>query len=73
VDYDFFVKGCHLHGSKTALILGPPSAGVLGNDDFEACVAESLGKAGVSLHLIPWDELAKDSRYLNCALDLSLT
>lgn len=72
-DFSFFSKECQTFKCATALVLGPPPTPVLSEDDFAGSLNTLLDNEKISLQFIPWSEMTKDYRYLNCALDLSLS
>lgn len=73
VDYSFFSASCKSRHCSTALVLGLPPTPVLSEDDFASALNTCLENDKISLQFIPWSEFSKDYRYLNCALDLSLS
>ena len=72
IDYPFFSKQCRSLQCSTCIVLGPPPAHLLTEEDFAGILNTLLEDERISLQFIPWSELTKDYRYLNCALDLSL-
>ena len=71
-DFSFFPRECLAAKSRVALVLGPPPSHLLSEDDFTGIVAPLLEEENISFQFIPWSEMHKDYRCLNCALDLSL-
>ncbi len=72
LDYTFFSKVCRDKKCSIALVLGPPQTPMLSEDDFAGFLSAALEEERIALQFIPWSEMGKDYRYLNCALDLSL-
>ncbi|OGR83371.1 MAG: hypothetical protein A2901_02240 [Elusimicrobia bacterium RIFCSPLOWO2_01_FULL_54_10] len=71
-DYNYFSRVCKESNCSVALVLGPPPTPLLSEDDFAGMLSTVLEEEKISLQFIPWSEMGKDYRYLNCALDLSL-
>jgi len=72
LDYNSFAEACRKAKCSIAIVLGPPPTPILSEDDFAGMLSSILDEERVSLQFIPWSEMSKDYRYLNCALDLSL-
>jgi len=72
LSYDIFIKDCESNKVKIAVVLGPPPDGPLDEMTFQQKLQETLDTPKISLQLISWQELDKDYRYLNLALDMTL-
>ena len=67
-----FLEVCRKHQLSVAIVLGPPPDGRLQETIFHQRLQDTFDSNEVSLQFIPWDELTKDYRYLNIALDITL-
>jgi len=72
LSYDTFVQACAQKSCHIAIVLGPPPGSRLKDFDFHQKLQELFDSHRVSLQLIPWEELGKDYRFLNIALDITL-
>ncbi|MBL0349648.1 MAG: chromosomal replication initiator protein DnaA [Elusimicrobia bacterium] len=72
LSYELFSTKCKRAGVMIAVVLGPSPDGTLGEAVFFHRLQELFEQQDLSLQLIPWDELAKDYRFLNLALDITL-
>lgn len=72
LSYELFSTKCKRAGVMIAVVLGPSPDGTLGEAVFFHRLQELFEQQELSLQLIPWDELAKDYRFLNLALDITL-
>jgi hypothetical protein len=72
LSYELFSTKCKRAGVMIAVVLGPSPDGTLGEALFFHRLQELFEQQELSLQLIPWDELAKDYRFLNLALDITL-
>lgn len=71
--YDLFIQNCQKAQVTVAVVLGPSLDGSLGEALFFHRLQELFDQYQLSLQTIPWDELTKDYRFLNLALDITLT
>ncbi|MBI3292123.1 MAG: chromosomal replication initiator protein DnaA [Elusimicrobia bacterium] len=67
------VAHCQAHQLSIAVVLGPPSGQHLAHEDFLGQLMAATEESKILLLWIPWSERAKDYRYLNLVLDLTLT
>jgi len=59
--------------SAVAIVIGPPPEALLPEQEFVTTfLSVTLDVQGVSLQLVSWNEIDKDYRYLNLALDIAL-
>lgn len=72
LSYGALAERCQEKSVKIAIVLGPPSEGSLISQEFHQKIQEVFDVQRLSLQLIPWEELRKDYRYLNLALDITL-
>lgn len=71
VDYSQFPRTCRSHGVNIVIVIGPPP-GSLPQQEFSNSLITLLESEQVSLQYIAWNELTKDYRYLNMALDMTI-
>jgi len=67
-----FPAKCMDNNVRIAIVLGPPPENGLRPFDVHQKLQEAFEAKKLSLQLIPWEELSKDYRYLNLALDITL-
>jgi Holliday junction resolvasome RuvABC ATP-dependent DNA helicase subunit len=72
LNYDDFLTKCTEAQVSIAIVLGPPPESAIQETVFFNQLQEALDKNQVSLQMVPWDELGKDYRFLNLALDITL-
>lgn len=72
MDMDLFVEKCLQAGVSIGVVLAPPPDAALQEGIFFNNLQEAFDKAQLSLQMVPWDELGKDYRFLNLALDITL-
>lgn len=72
LNYDDFLSKCTEAHVSIAIVLGPPPESSIQETVFFNQLQEALDKNQVSLQMVPWDELGKDYRFLNLALDITL-
>lgn len=72
IDYAAFAAQCKAHPVGIAVVLGPPADVTPEYDDFGNLLATVMDDEKLSLQLVSWNELNKDYRYLNLALDITL-
>jgi hypothetical protein len=72
LSYEELVNQCLLCDMPIAIVLGPPAESRLQETVFHQRLQDALELHNISLQMIPWDELGKDYRYLNLALDITL-
>ncbi len=70
--YASFLEVCQRKQMSIAVVLGPPPEGRLQETIFHQRLQDAFEPNDISLQFIPWDELTKDYRYLNVALDITL-
>jgi len=69
---ELFVEQCRRTGSLVGIVLGPPPEESMNETLFFSQFHEAFEKDQRSLQTIPWDEINKDYRFLNIALDITL-
>lgn len=67
-----FVEKCQQAGVNIGVVLGPSPDSGLQEGMFFSRLQDTFDQANLSLQVIPWDELSKDYRFLNLALDITL-
>jgi hypothetical protein len=67
-----FVERCQQAGVSIGVVLGPSPDSALQEGLFFSRLQETFDQAKLSLQVVPWDELSKDYRFLNLALDITL-
>lgn len=72
LSYEVFADRCVEKNLMIAIVIGPPPDSRLRESIFQQRVQELFDTQHLSLQMIPWEELAKDYRYLNLALDITL-
>lgn len=72
LDYFSFSRMCKEKNITIAVVLGPETKTGGESEDFANTISAAMDEGGISLQLIPWQELNKDYRYLNLALDITL-
>jgi Holliday junction resolvasome RuvABC ATP-dependent DNA helicase subunit len=72
ISYDMFSSVCREKGLKIAVVLGPPPDSHFSTFEFHQKLQDHFDTKQCSLQLITWEELYKDYRYLNIALDITL-
>ncbi|MFC1501258.1 chromosomal replication initiator protein DnaA [Elusimicrobiota bacterium] len=70
--YMTFAELCNKKDIKVAIVLGPDTAFGSESELFGDSLMMTLEGEGISLQLIPWEDLSKDYKYLNLALDITL-
>lgn len=67
-----FVEKCQQAGVSIGIVLAPSPDAALQEGIFFSRLQEAFDQAQLSLQMVPWDELNKDYRFLNLALDITL-
>ncbi|MFH2069629.1 MAG: chromosomal replication initiator protein DnaA [Elusimicrobiota bacterium] len=73
LNYGMFTELCKTNNVNIAVVVGPTPESLVTNDDFMNTLIAMMDSERISLQYIPWHELNKDYRYLNLALDITLT
>ncbi|MFN3966261.1 MAG: chromosomal replication initiator protein DnaA, partial [Endomicrobiia bacterium] len=73
INYGMFTELCKTNKVEIAVVLGPSSDSFVSNDEFYSNLSTIMENENISLQYINWEELNKDYRYLNLALDITLT
>jgi len=73
INYSMFAELCKTNKVEITVVLGPPSDSLVSNEEFFSNLSTIMENENISLQYINWDELNKDYRYLNLALDITLT
>ncbi|MBU0951219.1 MAG: chromosomal replication initiator protein DnaA [Elusimicrobia bacterium] len=73
INYNMFTELCKTNKANIAIVVGPPPDSCISNDEFMTSISSFMESEKISLQYISWDELNKDYRYLNLALDITLT
>ncbi len=72
LNYEVFPEKCNEVGVLIAVVLGPSPDSPLQETIFFNRLQELFDQHQISLQIVPWDELTKDYRFLNLALDITL-
>lgn len=67
-----FLTKCQQAGVSIGIVLGPAPDAALQEGIFFSRLQEAFDQEKLSLQMVPWDELSKDYRFLNLALDITL-
>jgi len=73
INYNMFAELCKTNKVSIAIVIGPPNDSGIPNDEFMNSVLSFMESSRISLQYLSWDEINKDYRYLNLALDITLT
>lgn len=73
INYAIFPEQCKAKKVKIAVVLGPPPESAANIEDFSNLLGTLMDDERLSLQLVQWAELNKDYRYLNLALDITLS
>jgi len=73
INYAMFAELCKTNKVEITVVLGPPSDSLVSNEEFFSNLSTIMENENISLQYISWNELTKDYRYLNLALDITLT
>jgi chromosomal replication initiator protein DnaA len=73
INYNMFPELCKTNKVGISIILGPPPETNIGPEEFLGALLPVMENEKISLQFIPWHELEKDYRYLNLALDITLS
>jgi Holliday junction resolvasome RuvABC ATP-dependent DNA helicase subunit len=72
LEYEPFAAKCREKGVAIAIVIGPPSDGPLQESMFFHHLQEALDPHSVSVQVLPQEDISKDYRFLNIALDITL-
>ncbi len=72
IDVNPFVEKCQQAGVSIGVVLAPSPDTAVQEGIFFSRLQEAFDQARLSLQMVPWDELSKDYRFLNLALDITL-
>jgi Holliday junction resolvasome RuvABC ATP-dependent DNA helicase subunit len=72
ISMDLFIEKCQQAGVSIGVVLAPSPDAALQEGVFFNSLQEAFDQANLSLQMVPWDELGKDYRFLNLALDITL-
>jgi len=73
INYTMFTELCKTNKISIMIVLGPSPDATITNDEFLNTLSILSENESISLQYIPWNDLNKDYRYLNLALDITLT
>ncbi|OGS22459.1 MAG: chromosomal replication initiator protein DnaA [Elusimicrobia bacterium RIFOXYA2_FULL_39_19] len=73
MNYNMFSELCKTNKVSITVVIGPPPEANVHSEDFMSNITAIMENAKISLQYLSWDELNKDYRYLNLALDITLT
>ncbi len=73
INYGMFVELCKTNKVNIAVVLGPYPNSIVSDEEFSSNISTIMDNENIYLQYINWDELNKDYRYLNLALDITLT
>ncbi|MDO8734007.1 MAG: hypothetical protein Q7K21_02465, partial [Elusimicrobiota bacterium] len=71
INYSFFAQLCITNNVSIMVLLGPPP-GFIAEDDFNNMLIETCDAHNISAEIVPFADLAKQYKYLNIALDITL-
>ncbi len=71
INYSFFAQLCKTNNVSIMILLGPPP-GFIAEDDFNNMLTETCDAHNISAEIVPFADLAKQYKYLNIALDITL-
>lgn len=69
---DLFTDKCRQANVSIGVVLAPSPDTAIQESVFFSRLQEAFDQAQLSLQMVPWDELGKDYRFLNLALDITL-
>lgn len=72
IEVALFIDKCRQAGVTIGVVLAPSPDTALQEGIFFSRLQEAFDQAQLSLQMVPWDELSKDYRFLNLALDITL-
>ncbi len=73
INYALFTELCKTNKTNIAVVLSPPPNSEVKEDEFSNVLGALMSDEKISFQLVPWQELNKDYRYLNLALDITLS
>lgn len=73
INYALFTELCKTNKVNIAIVLSPPPDAGINEEEFANVLGAMMADEKISLQLVPWNELNKDYRYLNLALDITLS
>ncbi|MFH0948552.1 MAG: chromosomal replication initiator protein DnaA [Elusimicrobiota bacterium] len=72
INYSLFTQLCKTNNVSVAVLLGPPSSSFVAEDDFTNTLTSICDANNISAEIIPFADLAKQYKYLNVVLDITL-
>ena len=72
INYSFFAQLCKTNNVSIMVLLGPPPSQFIAEDDFNNMLIETCDAHNISAEIVPFADLAKQYKYLNIALDITL-
>ncbi|MDD5687029.1 MAG: chromosomal replication initiator protein DnaA [Elusimicrobia bacterium] len=72
INYSLFVQLCKTNNLSIIILLGPPPATSVSEDDFTNMITTICETNNISAEIIPYSDLAKQYKYLNVTLDITL-
>lgn len=72
IEVNLFIDKCRQASVSIGVVLAPSPDTALQEGIFFSRLQEAFDQAQLSLQMVPWDELGKDYRFLNLALDITL-
>jgi len=73
INYAMFTELCKTNKVSISVVLSPPPGSGLKEDEFANVLGAMMSDEKISMQLVPWNEINKDYRYLNLALDITLS
>jgi chromosomal replication initiator protein DnaA len=73
INYAMFTELCKTNKVGISVVLAPPPDAGIREEDFVNILGAMMSDEKISLQLVPWNEINKDYRYLNLALDITLS
>ncbi|MFH1282561.1 MAG: chromosomal replication initiator protein DnaA [bacterium] len=72
INYAFFTELCKTNNVRIVIFLGAPPNQNFTSEDSSNLLGAMMEDDKISMQYVPWNELNKDYRYLNLALDITL-
>ncbi|MCS7227514.1 MAG: hypothetical protein NZ839_00935, partial [Endomicrobia bacterium] len=72
INYRMFVELCKTNKVNICIIISPPAGAQISPNEFYNNLLPYFEQESIALEFISWQELTKEYRYLNLALDIAL-
>ena len=73
LNYAMFTELCKTNKVSISVVLAPPPESGLKEEEFANILGAMMSDEKISMQFVPWNEINKDYRYLNLALDITLS